>query len=285
MSLQDEFKAFLQEKGLKQAQVARSLGVSASLISQWLKGNYNGDVEAFESKIKYFIQNFNKLNLSISEEIHKTNDMKMVFFTLDESIVSKEMSLIYGEAGSGKTTAIKEYIKRHPEAILIEVVPGMSTKSLLKAICEKANISGVSTNEEMIDAISREFSRREALLIVDEAENLTTRTLESIRRIWDFSRVPVCFVGTYNVVRNLKGRNGELLQLYSRINGKWEMQGLKEEEWELFFGGFADEIKKYTKHLRRAVSIYKKAKRLASLSDSELNAGFIEAASSMVILD
>ncbi len=211
--------------------------------------------------------------------------MSRVFFIIDEAIVAKEMCLIYGEAGSGKTTAIKEYIKQHPEAILIEVIPGMSTKSLLQTICEKLNISGVVTIEEMITAISKEFKRREAVLIIDEAENLTTRTLEILRRIWDFSRVPIAFVGTYNVVRNLKGRNGELLQLYSRINGRWEMRGLQENEWELFFGEFGSEIKKYTKHLRRAVNIYKRAKRLASLAGEELNAGHIQLASTFVILD
>jgi len=284
-NLREEFKGFLATNGLNQSTVARSLGVSASLVSMWLKGTYKGDKEAFDKKIRLFMDNFSKKDLIEAEEIVSTIDVRMINFTIDEAIVTKDMCLIYGEAGSGKTTAIKEYVKSHPEAILVEVIPGMSAKSLLKEIALKINVNGLMSIEELVTAISRELSRREAVLIIDETENLTTRTLELVRRIWDFSRVPTVFVGTYNVMRNFKGRNGELLQLYSRINGKWEMQGLTESDAKVFFGEFAGEIMHYTKHLRRALNIYKKAKRLANISGAELNSGFIKEASGMVILD
>jgi len=50
------------------------------------------------------------------------------------------------------------------------------------------------------------------------------------------------------------------------------------------FGGFADNIKSITTHLRRAVNIYKKAIRFANASSEKLNAGHIKQASTMVIL-
>lgn len=285
MEFQDEFKKFLLDNNLRQSYVARSLGVSPSLISQWLKGNYKGDVTTFEQKIKNYMKNFNKSSLNESEEIYETTDMRMVFFTFDEAIVAKKMCLVYGEAGSGKTEAVKAYVKTHPEAILIEVIPGMSNRELLRLICEKANVSGARTPSEMIQAISKEFERRETFLIIDEAENLTTKALESIRRIWDFSRSPVALVGTYNVIRNLKGRNGELRQLFRRIIGKWEMRGLTDEEWIHFFGDLADEIKRYTTKLSDSVAIYQVAKRLATLNEEEVNAGYINQASEMILLE
>ena len=283
--MQKEFKEFMQRHGLTQAMIARSLGVSSSQISQWLKGKYKGDVEALEMKLGNFINNYNKRGFKESEEVVATNNLSMVAFTIDEAVINKEMCLIYGEAGSGKTTAIKEYIKSRPEAVLIEVIPGMSVKSFLLRVCELIGVGGVNKAEEMVIAIAKELKRREAIIIIDEAENLTTKALESIRRIWDFSQVPIALVGTYAVIRNLKGRNGELLQLYSRISGKWEFKELSDDEWKLLFGEFANKIKSYTKHLRRAVNIYKKAKRLAELENKELNAGYIQMASSMVILD
>jgi len=283
--VQKEFKEFMQKHGLTQAMIARSLGVSSSQISQWLKGKYKGDVEALEMKLGNFINNYNKRGFKESEEVVATNNLSMVAFTIDEAVINKEMCLIYGEAGSGKTTAIKEYIKSRPEAVLIEVIPGMSVKSFLLRVCELIGVGGVNKAEEMVIAIAKELKRREAIIIIDEAENLTTKALESIRRIWDFSQVPIALVGTYAVIRNLKGRNGELLQLYSRISGKWEFKELSDDEWKLLFGEFANKIKSYTKHLRRAVNIYKKAKRLAEIKDDELNAGYIQMASSMVILD
>lgn len=153
-------------------------------------------------------------------------------------------------------------------------------------ICDKANVSGAITVSEMTLAITKEFSRRDSFLIIDEAENLTTRSLEAIRRIWDFSNhSPIALVGTHNIIRNLKGRNGELKQLYRRIIGKWEMQGLTDEEWLMFFGKFASDIKRYTRQPSGAVSIYQVAKRLASLNGEELNAGYIKQASELVLLE
>jgi DNA transposition AAA+ family ATPase len=284
--MQKEFKEFMQKHGLTQAMIARSLGVSSSQISQWLKGKYKGDVEALEMKLGNFINNYNKRGFKESEEIYETTDLRMAHFTIDEAIIGKEMCLLYGESGVGKTTAIKEYVKNRPEAVLIEVIPGMSVKSFLRRIAKAVGVNEVLNTEELLLEIVKEFKRREAVLIIDEAENLTTNALESIRRIWDFSQVPIALVGTYAVIPNLKGRRGELKQLFGRIIGRWEFKGPQsDEEWKMFFGEWAKEVKKYTKHLRRAVNMYKKAKRLAELENKELNAGYIQMASSMVILD
>ena len=275
----------MSENGLNQAVIARSLGVSSSLISQWLKGSYKGDVATFETKLKSFMGNYSKRDLKEVESVVMTNDLRMTHFIIDEAIIGREMCLIYGEAGSGKTTAVKEYVKKHPEAVLIEVIPGMSLKSFLKKLCFELGVNGANSNEEMIYAISEELKRREALIIIDEAENLTTKALEAIRRVWDFSKTPIALVGTYSVIRNLKGRSGELLQLYTRISGKWEFRGLNDKEFEELFGDISKDIAKYTRHFRRAMNIYKKAIRLASMQNKNVNAGFVKAASEMVILD
>jgi len=62
-------------------------------------------------------------------------------------------------------------------------------------------------------------------------------------------------VGTNALINNLKGRNGKLLQLYSRISGKYKFKGLNEQDWTNLFGSFAENIKSITTHLRRAVNI------------------------------
>lgn len=281
----EEIKSFLEKNGLTQAQVARSIGMSSGAISQYLKGDYKGNVENLEGKLADFIKNYSfKDEKSTVCEVVNTRDLQITKFIIDEAIIGNELSVIYGSAGCGKTTAIKEYVKSHPEAILIESIPGMSLASVLKAICEKAAITTPKSSEEMIKTISKEFTRREAVLIIDEAENLTTKTLEAIRRIWDFSLVPTVLVGTHSLLNNLKGRNGELLQLYSRVSGKYEFKGLVEDDWKALFGEFDTAIKEITTHLRRAMNIYKKAVRFAKANDEELNVGHIKKASSMVIL-
>lgn len=284
----ENLKDFMNKNGLTQAQIARSIGMSSGTISQYMKRIYKGDVGSLEKKLSDFVKNYNFKDekASKSVEVVETKDLKMTKHIIDDAVIGNELSVIYGSAGCGKTTAIKEYIKTHPEAILIEAIPGMQLNSVLKAICEKASVTVAKSSEEMIKAISKEFgrSRRETILIIDEAENLTTKTLEAIRRIWDFSSVPTVLVGTPALINNLKGRNGELLQLYSRVSGKYEFKGLCEADWTALFGDFSESIKEITTHLRRAMNIYKKAQRFAKAEGVELNLGHIRKASSMVIL-
>lgn len=282
--MQKEVKAFLEKNGLTQSMLARSLGVSSSAISQYLKGVYKGDIAGLEERIGDFMNNYNNKDVVEELKVVKTADLKMAHFILDECIVGNEMAIVYGKAGCGKTTAIKEFVKTHPEAVLIEAIPGMQIRSVLSLICEKIGIQSLSNTEAMIIDIANELKRREAILIIDEAENLTTKTLEAIRRIWDFSGVPTALVGTPALLTNLKGRNGELLQLYSRISGVWEFKGLNDEDFKALFNESADAIKSITKHLRRAVNIYKKAIRFAKMKNEPINAGHIKTASSMVIL-
>jgi transcriptional regulator with XRE-family HTH domain len=52
-------KEFLEKNGLTQAQVARSIGMSSGAISQYLKGEYKGNIENLEKKLSDFIKNYN----------------------------------------------------------------------------------------------------------------------------------------------------------------------------------------------------------------------------------
>lgn len=285
--LQEKFRGFLAREGLKQAYVARSLGVSSSQISQWLSCKYKGDVTALEANIKSFMENYSIKSSQMTEQddICDLDNYTAAMFVAEEAIVNQEMVALYGIPGSGKSVVAKAFAKAHPESTFIEVVPGINVLTLLKLIAGKLGIGGVKSTDELIFAIATEFTRRDGVLVIDEAEHLTTKGLEVLRRIYDFSRVPVVLIGTYGLLKNLKGNNGELLQLYSRIQGRWEFKEPSESDMEKLFGEMAPAISKYTKHLRRAVNLYNKAKRYARIKNEALNAGHIEAASTMIFLD
>ncbi len=284
----DILRDFMKKTGLKQSAICRSIGISTGQMSQYLGGYYKGRVEDLEEKIKNFIEAYEKRDIKVKKEFVavKTKNLKTAHFIIEEAIIANEMAVIFGEAGSGKTITVKEYEKKDPTTVLIQAIPGMQFKSVLNIIAKKISVNvGTKTPEELIMSIADEFKRREAVLIIDEAENLTTKTLEAIRRVWDFSAVPTILVGTPALLNNLKGRNGELLQLYSRISGKYEFTSLTQDDWEALFGDFAEDIKAITTHLRRAVNVYNKAIRFAEMKNEELNEGHIKTASNMIILD
>ena len=284
----NDLKSFIAKQGLTQASVARSLGVSSSVVSQYIQGKYTSNkLKTLEKKISTYIANYQEQ----SGDDHllaivKTTDLKMINGICSEIAVNRDMGVIYRKAGTGKTVAIKDFVKKHPESALVETLPMMTVKELLAKILDKLGQKNAQGSvNTMIEEAVKLFKKSERILIIDEAENLTTKSLEAIRRIHDFNEVPVVLVGTYALVQNLKGRRGELLQLYSRVNNKWETRGLSDDDRKGLFGELGKHIKRYTSDIRRSVNIFKKAKRLSQLADEAMTAQHIAMASRTVILD
>lgn len=277
---------FLEKHGLSQATLSRSISVSSSAISQFLKGKYKGDVESLDVKLENFMKNYNPKSTDQSDnKVVVTANMQLSHFIINELIATKKLGAIYGMAGCGKTTMVREFMKEHPEAILIEAIPLMPTKTIINEIGRQLGVQQSSTLTQMIQDIAKALQQREAVLIVDEAENLNTSSLEAIRRVWDFSSVPTVLVGTPSLISNLKGRRGELLQLFSRIALKVEFSEPTLDEYEKLFGEVATAIFKITKNMRIAENIYMTAKRFASMKNQEINAGHVKAVLPMVMLD
>lgn len=55
-----DLKAFMSKENVSQASLARALGVSASVISLFLKDKYAGKSIELAEKIKLYIANFSK---------------------------------------------------------------------------------------------------------------------------------------------------------------------------------------------------------------------------------
>lgn len=66
--------------------------------------------------------------------------------------------------------------------------------------------------------------------MIDEAELLSTRSLEFIRRIHDLTGVGVVLAGMPRLLVNLKGKNNELAQLYSRVGFACDLGNALSEE-------------------------------------------------------
>lgn len=143
-----------------------------------------------------------------------------------------QLGIVYGGAGLGKTTVLKQYAATNPLALLIEPDTGYTAKVLLQEIChaldlsERGNIHELT--ERIINCLKRDKKSRSPrdahrILLIDEAEQLPTRALESLRRIHDKSGVAVALVGMPKLLLNLKGPNSEFKQLFSRVSVKMEL--------------------------------------------------------------
>lgn len=280
-TIRAELEAFMSRENVSQASLSRALGVSASAISLFLKDKYAGKASELAEKIKLYIKNFSKRE-SEETRIFFSKDKKMSDFVIAEAIENREIAIITGEAGSGKSTIAKEWSKSHPNVVLLEATLHTTASVLLKELGTQFGVNGGANLHESVSNISRYLKNADVVLMIDEAEHLPLRALEDLRRIWDFSGVPLILFGTEILTRNLMGKNGELRQLYSRIGGKYKMKGLDREECKEVF---CEEIYPYTLgNFRSSHKLYKRATRLAELHKEELSIEIIQNAVNMVIL-
>lgn len=286
--VRSELNAFLEAEQISASSLARSIGVSSAAISNFRKGDYRGDNEGLAKKIKAYLNNQNaKKNepievVAFKEDILKSLDYEMSNFAINEAVNEREIALIYGSAGTGKTTILKEYIKANPNAVFIEATPHTTARSLLYDLCETLKIDAPKGMHDKLKAVARHFLTCNRVILVDEAEHLPLKALEDLRRIHDFSRTPLVLVGTEILLQNLMGRNKELRQLYSRIGAKLIMKGLSKDECKNYF---CDEIYEWCGgNFRSSAKLYKKALKLSQYYKVPLDKQVIAKASEMVVL-
>jgi len=153
----------------------------------------------------------------------------------------KGIILITGEVGTGKTTLCKALLKKLPLQVRTSLIlnPYFSEVQLLRAIAEdfgleikkRSRLDIVEKLNSFLVNIS--LSGENAVLIIDEAQNLTSRQLEQIRLLSNLETakdklLQIILVGQPELKEKLGKFN--LRQIRQRIFVKHDISPLKEEE-------------------------------------------------------
>jgi DNA transposition AAA+ family ATPase len=219
MSQIQELTELMSEKGFSQAQVARGIGRSPAMINQYLQGKYAGDTATLETQVQQFIQRERD-----REKIRHLKPEFIATYTARKGLevcrlahMDGEINVIYGDAGMGKTMVMREYAKKQSDAILIEADPGYTARVILEELCNRLNVTRRGNLHDMSEACINALRGSGRIILVDEAENLPYRALETLRRLHDKSGIGIVLAGMPRLILNLKGKRGEYKQLYSRV--------------------------------------------------------------------
>ena len=225
MSLKDELQEFLESRGFTQSAVARGVGLTPAVISQYLKGTYQGDVPGLERKLEAWLErereklNKGKLQIGYVDTYISRRAMNMLQIAHQEG----DTAVLYGQAGLGKTKILTEYHKRNPDALLLDTDPSYTAKITVKRLAELVGTSSTGSLNDVMDGIISKLKGSERLIMVDEAELLPLRALECLRRIHDKTGCGLVLAGMPRLLINLRGKRGELKQLYSRVGMTLDM--------------------------------------------------------------
>lgn len=296
MDVRARLKDFCKTNKISQRQVADSIGYSATYLSKYMNDDKNFNYhEEVELKVKQFLDSFKPKKSQHSDDFIITHDVKAIFGTIDMIVSVCGMGAIIGLAGTGKTNTIKEYAKKHPQTLLIEVVPTIKTKALLKRLCLNLDVRSAGSSDDMFLAITDELKKRNHIIIVDEAETLNHTCLEILRRMHDLTKTPLVFAGTHKLENNLTGilknNTNEFEQLSSRASLHWRLQGLKPSEIKDICSRFGiddsecvDDIERLARrNFRSTMSLLKRTKELSEKANSKITRELIAEAKKMLM--
>lgn len=290
----EKVRQFLVVNGWKDKTLAVKAGVSPSLLSQFLSGKYSGDINKTITLIADVIESYKskKTSKSINPLFISTSVTEMFFAAAKMCREFNEMSIVYSDAGIGKTESSREYIARNPTSILIESNPGYSPTVLFRELYKK--IGGIG-NFNLTDNFTRcidILKDSDRLLIIDEAEHLTYRALEYVRRLHDHSRIGVLLTGMKKLLTNMYGYNGEYDQLHSRAGIVTQLNCLQKKDTEnivkIMLGdtdGFWEVFHKLSKgNARRLFKLMRNAKHIAEFNGYPMALDIIERANQMMTI-
>ena len=218
--------------GLSQAAAAREIGISDSAFSQWLAGKYEGDTGAVDAKVGRWLEARREreglsLRLPDPPAWVETPTARLVIAGLAYAQMASDIAVIVGGSGCGKTVAARRYAGLSPQVWVATATAG--ARALGPCLGLVARACGLRPGRRPLARLESDICDRVratgGLIVVDEAQHLSVRALDSVRGIHDATGTGVALLGGQPLYSRMAGRlSEELAQLHSRV-GKLVLLG------------------------------------------------------------
>jgi len=151
--------------------------------------------------------------------------------------------LLTGEVGTGKTTICRSMLERIPGNINIAFIlnPKMTVEELLASICDELGVIVPEKNTSIkvfVDYINKYLLEehamgRKTVLIIEEAQNLSTEVLEQLRLLTNLETnerklLQIIMLGQPELQEKLA--RTELRQLSQRITARFHLEPLSAKD-------------------------------------------------------
>lgn len=192
--------------------------------------------EHFGLKEKPFFKVYDK------KFVYQSNQHKELVARLHFSVMEKEMAIITGEIGSGKTTSCIEFIQEFKSKCRIAYLfnPRLSDRDFLsEIILQLGNEEPKWFKRNLLDQLQNVVVRcydelnMEPILLIDEAQILSGYTLENIRLLTNYQMntdklLTIILIGQPELKRKLSLDTYEAFN--QRVGIKYHLYGMNKEE-------------------------------------------------------
>lgn len=212
--------AWLREHEQPRTWLARKVRMSGSTLSQVLNGKYPSSPTSY----------LDQLLAALQVETERLGDgpagyiegslHKLAFVVCDRTRKHRNMGVLVGHVGVGKTRTLREYQVRRPQTLMVEANPQMTPGTLLVELLEKLGAVVPHGLDRKFGALVVALLGTNYLILVDEAENMSGMALHYLRRVRDKAGVGIVLAGTPKLHVLLNPEQGQFDQIRSRV-GMW----------------------------------------------------------------
>ena len=184
--------------------LAKATGISTTVLYRLFLGTYPADPTSSLSKLDAARKSFQES--SENPEFIDTSLAARIFAILDKTRALKNVSILWGRMGIGKTECLHEYIRRSPvgRTHFVRFPAGASFSHFVQHIGRSLGVAKSQNATNQRERIIQLLSAGQRLLIIDELHQafLTTRQdtavkcCEFLREISDVANCGLVLVGT-----------------------------------------------------------------------------------------
>jgi len=219
MSLNEEFFAYLESRGISQNEAAKSIGYSASVLSALRQDKYKGNSDEAWGRIADWLERERSRISLLDTPIVETSVLKRIMGACDIALEEKDIAVIVGYAGNGKTFALEEYVRRHPGTVYYLAAAKYTTQHVLTLrLAETLGLSLKGNAADITARIIAFLASRDALIIIDQADDLSDGALEYLRQVvFDDGRSGLVLAGLPKLSGQIQNARNDHDQLLSRV--------------------------------------------------------------------
>lgn len=145
---------------------------------------------------------------------------------------------VIGPAGCGKTTEAQRFATINPNAIYLSYQDRFTHIGLFKEVCFCVTGSRPYSSQACHELLQEKFSSHPQILIVDEADRMPPKHLNTLRDIHDQHGVPICLCGE----EPLRGKLYQERRLISRVRRVITFKSINAIDVIKFFKASLDQI-------------------------------------------
>jgi len=199
----------MTRRGLTQAYVAKKLGVSTSIVSQYLRKKYKGNLAELTNKVHNWLE---------SEERREKRHRKKIFV---ETTVAKKIKalithveafsegegkigLVIGDGGHGKSWCLQAFADTNRNSVYVELDDAMTSTQMFAEIAAALHIDSAGSLSIITRRIITHIYNRQMIVILDEASGLSVTRLNQLRQIIAVkSRCPLILAGNADLLKTI----------------------------------------------------------------------------------